>query len=127
MKTNVDVDRFFSKMNKLLPVLDEEEFLANYRKGYDAVFMPLLVAICRGASRLLTDDDPVVKKYGIDRRQLFVSLDRQYNHNCNIDMMTPKIEHAQVLLVMAYSAEKWAPESEDWVSASLAVKMVCKT
>lgn len=111
-------------MNKLLPVLDEEEFLANYRKGYDAVFMPLLVAICRGASRLLTDDDPLVKKYGIDRRQLLVSLDRQYNHNCNIDMMTPKIEHAQVLLVMAYCAEKWAPESEDWVSASLAVKMV---
>ncbi|KAI7878775.1 hypothetical protein K492DRAFT_238377 [Lichtheimia hyalospora FSU 10163] len=117
------VELFFSRMNKLLPVLDEEEFLANYRKGYDAVYMPLLVAICRGASRLLTDDDPVVKKYGIDRRQLLISLNKQYNHNCNIDMLTPKIENAQVLLVMAYSAEKWAPESEDWMSASLAVKM----
>ncbi|KAI8141914.1 fungal-specific transcription factor domain-containing protein [Fennellomyces sp. T-0311] len=116
------LELYFKKMNIYIPIVDETEFYERYNSGSDALSITLVISICRAATRLLDEDDWVVKKHNIDRCQLFVSLADQLQ--CvHVDFMNPGIDKIQILLLQACSARKWSTESTDWLAVSLAVKM----
>lgn len=116
---------YFERMNPLLPILDEEQFYDEYRKAnHGPTFIPIIMAICRITSRLLKKDDALVVKYKMDRAQLFRDISKQISLYFDLDFLEPKIETIQVLLLVASNAEKWGLESTDWITTSIAVKMV---
>ncbi|KAI9319626.1 fungal-specific transcription factor domain-containing protein [Dichotomocladium elegans] len=117
------VELYFMKMNIYFPIVDKAEFYESYQKGGDALCTPLLLAICRSACRLLDADDWVVKKFNINRNQLFVDITNELERKFVVDFLNPNIEYIQVFLITALSARRWTPESTDWLGVSIAVKM----
>lgn len=108
-----------------MPILDKDQFYDSYnKKGYAATFIPIILTVCRVTCRLLKKDDPLVKKYKVDRANLFRDIERQMDLYFDLDFLEPKIETIQVLLLTASNASKWGLESADWISTSIAVKMV---
>lgn len=82
------------------------------------------MTLCRVTCRLLKKDDALVKKYKIDRASLYHDISKQLDRNFDLDFLEPKIETIQVLLLNAANAAKWGLESTDWITTSIAVKMV---
>lgn len=116
--------RYFKRINRLLPILDEEQFYENYEKGdYTPRFIPILIAVCRATCRLLKKDDSIVMRYHLDRASLFRDLTKQLDVNFDLDFLEPKVETIQVLLLNASNPTKWGLESTDWIITSIAVKM----
>lgn len=113
-------------MNRLLPIVDQEQFYEEYNKNnYNAqTFVPIILTICKITCRLLKKEDPMVQKYQVDRTALFLDIHKQLEMNFDLDFLEPKIETIQVLLLNASNAEKWGLESADWIQTSIAVKMV---
>lgn len=102
-----------------------DQFYDSYnKKGYADTFIPIILTVCRVTCRLLKKDDPLVKKYKVDRANLFRDIERQMDLYFDLDFLEPKIETIQVLLLSASNAAKWGLESADWISTSIAVKMV---
>lgn len=109
----------------ILPILDEDQFYESYNnKSYTAQFIPIIMTICRVTCRVLKREDPLVKKYKVDRAHLFKDIERQLDLYFDLDFLEPKIETIQVLLLNASNASKWGLESADWIATSIAVKMV---
>jgi hypothetical protein len=112
-------------MNNILPILDEEIFYKNYNNNAnDSKLVPIIITICRITCRLLKDDDPLVKKYNLDRAKMFKDFAHQIETNFDMDFLNPNIGTIQVLLLNAANTEKWTVESSDWICTSVAVKMV---
>lgn len=82
------------------------------------------MTVCRVTCRLLKKEDTIVKKYNVDRASLFRDIEKQLDSNFDLDFLEPKIETIQVLLLNAANASKWGLESTDWITTSIAVKMV---
>ncbi|CAO3608615.1 unnamed protein product [Mucor hiemalis] len=122
--TDYLVDMYFKRINVVLPILDMDQFYDSYnKKGYADTFIPIILTVCRVTCRLLKKDDPLVKKYKVDRANLFRDIERQMDLYFDLDFLEPKIETIQVLLLSASNAAKWGLESADWISTSIAVKM----
>ncbi|KAI8994821.1 fungal-specific transcription factor domain-containing protein [Pilobolus umbonatus] len=115
------VQLYFQKTNTILPILDEDLFYEAYNQS--KVSTKLLVTICRSTCRLMKEEDQILKKYNINHAELFHSLQKQLDECNNIDVLDPKIETIQILLLIASSAQKWGLESKDWIATSIAVKM----
>ncbi|KAI9314815.1 fungal-specific transcription factor domain-containing protein [Dichotomocladium elegans] len=118
------VNIYFERMNTLLPVIDEDEFKANYQKDMDSIWPPLLAAMCRAGSRLLEEDDSMLKKHNIGRNDLFHMFSKQIESNkTRVDILSPKIEFVQFLILLGNSTEKWGFNTQEWVVISMAAKM----
>jgi hypothetical protein len=114
-------------MNSILPILDQEQFYESYeKKAYSSTFIPIVMTVCKVTCRLLKSDDPLVKKYQVDRANLFHDIQKQMELNFDLDFLEPKIETIQVLLLNSANTEKWGLESADWIQISIAVKMVSR-
>lgn len=114
-------------MNVYLPIVDEVEFYEMYRGSKDNnMCVPLLAAICRAASRLLDDNDEVIKKHNVSRASLFKLFTEQLKVKFAVDFFEPKLECVQIFLLNASNTEKWCAESTDWIEISMAAKMASR-
>ncbi|KAI7898011.1 fungal-specific transcription factor domain-containing protein [Cokeromyces recurvatus] len=120
----MDVILYFIKMNPMLPILDEDKFYEEYQKAnHAAIFIPIIMSVCRAACRLLKEDDLLLKKYNLERNTLFKDINKQLELYFDLDFLEPKIETIQVLLLNSANAVKWGIDSKDWIMTSIAVKM----
>ncbi|KAI8981598.1 fungal-specific transcription factor domain-containing protein [Mycotypha africana] len=116
---------YFEKLNTFLPIVDEEKFYEKYQKAnHEPQFIPIIMAVCRAAFRLLSDGHPLLEKYNIvDRKQYFTDICFQLEQNFDLDFLEPTMEAIQVLLLQAANTDKWGSQSSDWIATSIAVKM----
>lgn len=111
---------YFERMNASFPVLDKDIFYAEYRKANPSPdFIPIIITICRVTCHMLEED--LLQKHNMHLSTLFDDLTRQIRTYFQIDHQ-PKIETIQVLVLNSMNATKF--ENKDWISISLAVKMV---
>lgn len=117
------VQLYFTHANIYLPIVDEDEFRQNYAAAKDGPLLNVLaMAMARVGTRLLDRDDPIAQKYAVNATKLFDDLTEQVKQ-CHWHMLEPRIESIQILLLVASHAQKWSPESTDWMAISIAVKM----
>ncbi|KAI8365979.1 fungal-specific transcription factor domain-containing protein [Radiomyces spectabilis] len=117
------VEIYFTQVNVFLPIIDESYFMDQYRHHYQTLSQPLLFTVCRAASRLLSDDDPVAQKHGVRHDVLFRNLSDQLQNKYELDFLKPSLDTIQVLLLGASCARTWGSESQNWLGTSIAVKM----
>jgi hypothetical protein len=113
---------YFERMNVSFPVLHEALFYAEYRKANPSPdFIPVIITVCRITCCMMQPDDPLLQKHNIHLSTFFDDLTRQCRTYFQIDIQ-PKIETIQVLVLNSMNTTKL--ENKDWISISLAVKMV---
>ncbi|ORX59479.1 hypothetical protein DM01DRAFT_1332954 [Hesseltinella vesiculosa] len=115
------VDLYFEKLNRFLPIIDEQEFMEKYEKGQ--VTEPLLISIARTTLQMISDDDPVFPASQVTRRALYEKCSSIMNNDYDIDFMVPDISTIQILLLGALTSGDWGPKSTNWLAVSIAVKM----
>ncbi|KAL0084857.1 Zn(2)-C6 fungal-specific transcription factor [Phycomyces blakesleeanus] len=117
------VDIYFTQMNIFVPIVDEESFYDTYRNDFDSQSMVLLAAICRSSCRIMDENNPSARKNYITRVQLYDSLTEQIKEKFDLDLIQPRIETIQILLLGACNATKWSADGVDWIAMSMAIKL----
>ncbi|KAI9008736.1 fungal-specific transcription factor domain-containing protein [Phycomyces nitens] len=114
---------YFTKMNIIIPIVDEDTFYDTYRNNPDSICMVLLASLCRSASRIMDENTPSARKHHITRTYLYESLTSQIKEKFELDLMEPKIETIQILLLGACNSTKWGADGVDWIAMSMAIKL----